>query len=185
MTASQARRASNLNPANVLTVLRIALVPPFFLILLLGEGDGWRLTALLLFVVAAFTDLADGRIARSRAEVTTFGKIVDPIADKLLTGAALVGLSLNGELTWWATVIILLREIPVTVHRLVLLRASVVVAAERLGKYKAALQMLAIFVYLLPVRLDPLNGILMAAAVAATVVSGAEYLNGRRRAALG
>jgi len=185
VTAGQARRESNLNLANVLTVLRIALVPPFFLILVLSDGTALRLTALVLFVVAAFTDLADGRIARSRAEVTTFGKIVDPIADKLLTGAALVGLSLGGELTWWATWIILLREIPVTVHRLVLLRRNVVVAAERLGKYKAALQMLAIFVYLLPVRLDPLNGILMGAAVAATIVSGVEYLNGRRRAALG
>ncbi|GAA2733699.1 CDP-diacylglycerol--glycerol-3-phosphate 3-phosphatidyltransferase [Actinocorallia aurantiaca] len=185
MTASQARRVSNLNLANLLTVLRIVLVPPFFLVLVLADGTGWRITALLLFMVAAFTDLADGKVARSRAEVTTFGKIVDPIADKLLTGAALVGLSLNGELTWWATVIILLREVPVTLHRLVLLRADVVVAAEMLGKYKAALQMLAITVYLLPVRLDPLNGILMTAAVAATVVSGMEYLNARRRAALG
>ena len=184
MTASQAG-VPNLNLANVLTVLRIALVPPFFLILVLTDGTGWRLTALVLFMVAAFTDLADGKIARSRAEVTTFGKIVDPIADKLLTGAALVGLSVNGELTWWATAIILLREIPVTVHRLVLLRANVVVAAERLGKYKAALQMLAIFVYLLPVRPGPVGGILMIAAVAMTVVSGVEYLNARRRAALG
>ncbi|WP_246052526.1 CDP-diacylglycerol--glycerol-3-phosphate 3-phosphatidyltransferase [Actinocorallia herbida] len=176
---------STLNPANVLTVLRIALVPPFFAILVLTEGTAWRLTALALFVFAAFTDYADGRIARSRKEITTFGKIVDPIADKLLTGAALVGLSMNDELTWWATWIILAREVPVTVHRLFLLRDDVVVAAEKLGKYKAAIQMLAIVVYLLPVRLDPLNGILMTIAVVMTVVSGLEYLNARRRAALG
>ncbi|MDX6743435.1 CDP-diacylglycerol--glycerol-3-phosphate 3-phosphatidyltransferase [Actinocorallia sp. A-T 12471] len=185
MTPPQDRRVSALNPANVLTVLRIALVPPFFALLVLTDGTGWRLTALALFCVAAFTDYADGRIARSRKEITTFGKIVDPIADKLLTGAALVGLSINGELTWWATVIILAREIPITVHRLLLLRGDVVVAAEKLGKYKAAIQMLAIFVYLLPVRLDPLNGVLMTAAVVMTIVSGLEYLGARRRAALG
>ncbi|MCD0453597.1 CDP-diacylglycerol--glycerol-3-phosphate 3-phosphatidyltransferase [Actinocorallia sp. API 0066] len=173
------------NIANALTVLRIALVPPFFAILVLTEGTAWRLTALALFVVAAFTDYADGRIARSRKEITTFGKIVDPIADKLLTGGALVGLSLNGELTWWATAIILAREIPITLHRLVLLRRDVVVAAEKLGKYKAALQMLAIFVYLLPVDTGIVGSALMAAAVVMTVVSGLEYLGARRRAALG
>lgn len=184
MTA-EARRVSTLNIANVLTVARIALVPPFFLVLILLDGTAWRLVALGLFMIAAFTDLADGKIARSRGEVTTFGKIVDPIADKLLTGAALVGLSILGELGWWATIIIFAREVPVTVHRLILLRRKVVVPAEKLGKYKAVLQMLAITLYLVPVDLGPVPAITMWIAVAATIVSGAEYLYRRRVPALG
>src|SRR5262249_5156022 len=105
-----------LNVANALTVVRILLVPVFVWFLAAG-GTGWRLAALAVFCVASLTDLADGKLARSRGLVTDFGKIADPIADKALTGAALITLSALGELPAWVTGLILLREVGITVMR--------------------------------------------------------------------
>jgi CDP-diacylglycerol--glycerol-3-phosphate 3-phosphatidyltransferase len=165
------------NVANVLTVVRILLVPVFVACLLAG-GTAWRLTALALFCVASLTDLLDGRLARSRGLVTDFGKIADPVADKALTGAALICLSALGELPWWVTGLIMFRELGVTALRFWVIRRGVI-AASRGGKAKTLLQVIAICLYVLPGSLSPpgiVRGLVMSAAVAVTVVTGADYV---------
>ena len=109
-----------LNVANVLTVLRIVLVPVFVVLFFAaGAQDAWwRIGAFVVFAVAMFTDYVDGYLARRLGLVTDFGKIADPIADKALIAAAMISLSLVGELFWWVTVVILIREIGITVWRL-------------------------------------------------------------------
>jgi len=161
------------NVANALTVLRLALVPVFVACLLAG-GTGWRVAAFVAFGVASVTDLLDGRIARRRGLITDFGKIGGPIADKALTGAALVTLSALGELAWWVTVVILAREISVTLLRFWVIRRGVI-AASRGGKLKTLLQVLAIALYVLPGPPAVLREAVMAAAVAVTVVTGIDY----------
>ena len=135
-----------LNVANALTVLRLLLVP-VFVVLLLAGGTGWRVAALAVFLIASVTDLLDGRIARQRGLITDFGKIADPIADKALTGSALVTLSALGELAWWVTAVILARELGVTALRFWVIRHGVI-AASRGGKIKTLLQVLAIALYI-------------------------------------
>jgi CDP-diacylglycerol---glycerol-3-phosphate 3-phosphatidyltransferase len=161
------------NAANALTVLRLALVPVFIACLLAG-GPGWRVAAFATFCVASVTDLLDGRIARRRGLITDFGKIADPIADKALTGAALVTLSALGELPWWVTAVILAREISVTVLRLWVIRRGVI-AASRGGKLKTLLQVVAIALYVLQGPLPVVREVVMAAAVAVTLVTGVDY----------
>jgi CDP-diacylglycerol--glycerol-3-phosphate 3-phosphatidyltransferase len=161
------------NAANALTVLRLALVPVFVACLLAG-GTGWRVAAFAVFAVASVTDLLDGRLARSRGLITDFGKIADPIADKALTGAALVTLSALGELAWWVTVVILAREISVTLLRFWVIRRGVI-AASRGGKLKTLLQVVAIALYVLPGPPAAVREVVMAAAVAVTVVTGVDY----------
>ncbi len=172
-------RVSNLNIANQLTVLRLVLVPVFLAALLYDGGDrsGWRVTAFVVFAVASYTDWIDGQLARSRNLVTSFGKLADPIADKALTGAALIGLSLLDQLPWWVTVVVLSREVGVTALRFWVIRHGVI-PASRGGKLKTLLQGLAIGFYVLP-----LSGIaataragVMTAAVAVTVVTGVDYV---------
>jgi CDP-diacylglycerol--glycerol-3-phosphate 3-phosphatidyltransferase len=165
------------NIANVLTIVRIVLVPVFVGFLLAG-GTAWRLAALGTFCVASLTDVLDGRLARSRGLVTDFGKIADPVADKALTGAALVSLSALGELPWWVTGVIMFRELGVTGLRFWVIRRGVI-AASRGGKAKTLLQIIAICLYLLPDSLSPpplVRELFMAAAVVVTVVSGADYV---------
>jgi len=161
------------NAANALTVLRLALVPVFIACLLAG-GTGWRVAAFAVFAVASVTDLLDGRLARSRGLITDFGKIADPIADKALTGAALVTLSALGELAWWVTVVILAREISVTLLRFWVIRRGVI-AASRGGKLKTLLQVVAIALYVLPGPSAVVREVVMAATVAVTVVTGIDY----------
>jgi CDP-diacylglycerol--glycerol-3-phosphate 3-phosphatidyltransferase len=161
------------NAANALTVLRLMLVPVFVACLLAG-GTGWRVAAFVVFGVASVTDLLDGRLARSRGLITDFGKIADPIADKALTGAALVTLSALGELAWWVTVVILAREISVTLLRFWVIRRGVI-AASRGGKLKTLLQVVAIALYVLPGPPAVVREVVMAAAVAVTVVTGIDY----------
>jgi CDP-diacylglycerol--glycerol-3-phosphate 3-phosphatidyltransferase len=171
------REAGLWNVANVLTMVRIVLVPVFLAFLFTG-GTGWRLAALGTFCVASFTDLLDGRLARSRGLVTDFGKIADPVADKALTGAALIGLSALGELPWWVTGVIMFRELGVTALRFWVIRRSVI-AASRGGKLKTLLQVIAICLYVLPGALSPpgvVRELFMAAAVVATVVTGVDYV---------
>jgi CDP-diacylglycerol---glycerol-3-phosphate 3-phosphatidyltransferase len=166
------------NVANLLTMVRIVLVPVFVGCLLTG-GTGWRLAALATFCVASLTDLLDGRLARSRGLVTDFGKIADPVADKALTGAALVCLSALGELPWWVTGVIMFRELGVTALRFWVIRRGVI-AASRGGKAKTLLQVVAICLYVLPGSLSPpgiVRGIFMAAAVVVTVVTGVDYVH--------
>lgn len=167
-----------LNIANVLTVVRLALVPVFLWALLASDAPGWRWTALALFVAAAVTDRLDGFLARRLHLVTDFGKLVDPIADKALIGGALIGLSLLGSVPWWMTGVILAREIGITAARLALAR-DVVLPAGRGGKLKTLVQAVAIVAYLLPVDaawLDVTAVSLMLLAVALTVVTGLDYL---------
>jgi CDP-diacylglycerol--glycerol-3-phosphate 3-phosphatidyltransferase len=175
------------NLANALTVLRLVLVPVFVL-LLLADGTGGRIAAFVVFLVASVTDVLDGRIARRRGLITDFGKIADPIADKALTGAALVTLSAQGELAWWVTAVILARELGVTALRFWVIRHGVI-AASRGGKLKTMLQVLAIALYVLPGPPGTLRAVVMGLAVVVTVVTGADYairavrLRSRSRAA--
>jgi len=170
-------RPGLVNIANVLTVVRILLVPVFVVCLFAG-GTGWRLAALAVFVLASVTDLLDGRLARSRGLVTDFGKIADPIADKALTGAALISLSVLGELPGWVTALILIREVGVTVLRFVVIRRGVIAASQG-GKLKTLLQVAAICLYILPASLSPpawVREVVMAVAVVVTLVTGADYV---------
>jgi CDP-diacylglycerol--glycerol-3-phosphate 3-phosphatidyltransferase len=171
------RRVSNWNVANGLTALRFVLVPLFGWLLLAGDGrTGWRLAAAGAFVVAIITDRFDGELARRRGLVTDVGKIADPIADKALIGTALVALSLLGELTWWATAIVLAREALITALRFVVIR-RIVLPAGRGGKVKTALQALAITMYLMPLPAwaRPVSMSVMVVAVVVTVVTGLDY----------
>lgn len=162
------------NIANALTLIRIALVPLFVWLLFL-DGALMRLAAFAVFAVASVTDKIDGDLARARNLVTDFGKIADPIADKALTGAALISLSALGELWWWVTAVILVREIGITVMRFVVIRRGVIPASKG-GKLKTMLQVIAIGLYILPGPLDPLRWLAMGAALAVTVVTGADYV---------
>jgi CDP-diacylglycerol---glycerol-3-phosphate 3-phosphatidyltransferase len=164
---------SVLNVANGLTVLRLVLVP-VFVIFLVQPGDGWRIAAFVAFAVASLTDLLDGELARRRGLITDFGKIADPIADKALTGSALVTLSLLGEVPWWATVLILVRELAVTGLRFWVIRRGVI-AASRGGKAKTILQLVAISLYILPGPPNWLRAVAMDAAVVLTLVTGIDY----------
>jgi CDP-diacylglycerol--glycerol-3-phosphate 3-phosphatidyltransferase len=141
------------NVANALTVLRLFLVPVFLVALMHDHGDdaAWRIGAWATFAVASATDRVDGELARRRGLVTDFGKIADPIADKALTGMAFVGLSIVGDIWWWVTIAVLLREWSVTLLRLSILR-RVVVAAARSGKVKTVLQAVALTALSLPLR---------------------------------
>ena len=162
-----------LNAANALTVLRLVLVPVFVLLLLEGGTSG-RIAAFAVFLIASVTDLLDGRIARQRGLITDFGKIADPIADKALTGAALVTLSALGELAWWVTAVILARELGVTALRFWVIRRGVI-AASRGGKIKTLLQVLAIALYVLPGPPGIVRAVVMGLALVVTVVTGADY----------
>ncbi|WP_336923094.1 CDP-diacylglycerol--glycerol-3-phosphate 3-phosphatidyltransferase [Aquipuribacter sp. SD81] len=171
----------NANVPNALTLLRILLVPLFvWLLWRAGGGDGadpaGRTWAAVVFVVAAATDRLDGWLARRQGSVTTFGIVADPIADKALTGAAFVVLSALGDLPWWLTVLVLVREVAVTVLRAVVIRHTVV-PASRGGKLKTVLQTVALaaFVLPLPYPLTLLAWAVMLAAVAVTVVTGVQY----------
>jgi len=168
-----------LNAANVLTVVRMVLVPVFVVFVVAGRmtDTGWQLAAGITFVVASATDYVDGWIARTYNLVTSFGKVVDPIADKALTGTALVLLSLYDRLPWWVTVLILVREWGVTALRFWVLRHGVI-PASRGGKVKTALQILAIGWYLtpLPDGLAAVGPWLMAGALIVTVVTGLDYV---------
>jgi CDP-diacylglycerol---glycerol-3-phosphate 3-phosphatidyltransferase len=161
------------NIANMLTVGRLVLVPVFVAFLLAGS-PGWRFAAFVAFAVASATDLLDGELARRRGLITDFGKIADPIADKALTGSALVSLSFLGELPWWVTGVILFRELAVTGLRFWVIRRGVI-PASRGGKAKTLLQVVAISLYILPGPLGLTRVIVMTAAVVVTVLTGADY----------
>jgi CDP-diacylglycerol--glycerol-3-phosphate 3-phosphatidyltransferase len=180
---------SNWNLPNALTTLRIVMVPFFGWALLVDGGDSvlWRCVAWVVFVAAMITDKVDGDIARSRDLVTDFGKIADPIADKALTGMAFVGLSVIGDLWWWVTILVLVREWGITLLRLWVIRHGVM-AAGRGGKLKTVLQTVALGLFVLPIKIleddwDTAGSLLwglavlmMVAAVAVTVVTGADYV---------
>ncbi|QNN52242.1 CDP-diacylglycerol--glycerol-3-phosphate 3-phosphatidyltransferase [Nocardioides mesophilus] len=183
------KQVSNWNVPNALTTLRIVMVPFFAWALLHDNGDsvGWRLVAWFLFGAAMITDKIDGDLARKHDLVTDFGKIADPIADKALTGMAFVGLSIVGDLWWWVTIVVLVREWGITALRFWVIRYGVM-AAGRGGKLKTVLQTAALSGLLLPLLLlegawEPVGRalwwvavVVMAAAVLLTVVTGADYV---------
>lgn len=185
---------SNWNVPNVLTTLRIVLVPFFAWALLQDGGDStmWRWVAFAIFAVAMITDKVDGDLARKHDLVTDFGKIADPIADKAITGMAFIGLSIAGDVWWWVTVVVLLREWAVTLLRLSILK-HVVIAASQSGKIKTVLQAVALSGLVLPLPHGDAHGgafdawglpgeilfyvaqVFLAGAVAMTLWSGYEF----------
>ncbi|MDZ7578743.1 MAG: CDP-diacylglycerol--glycerol-3-phosphate 3-phosphatidyltransferase [Candidatus Nanopelagicales bacterium] len=171
-------RPPTVNLPNALTTLRLFLVPVFLWLLLANNGSeaGYRIAAAALFLFASVTDFVDGALARRKGLVTTFGKIADPIADKALTGAALIGLSLLGELPWWISIVILVREVGVTLLRFLVL-SDAVIPASRGGKAKTVSQMTAILLYLLPLSgwLLTVRDVVMGVAVFLTVATGLDY----------
>jgi CDP-diacylglycerol--glycerol-3-phosphate 3-phosphatidyltransferase len=173
------RVVSLYNPANLLTATRIVLVPVFlgFVVMSSMTAGGWRIAACVAFCVASATDFVDGWIARRFHWITSFGKVADPIADKALTGTALVVLSAYGRLAWWVTVVILVREWGVTALRFWVIRYGII-PASRGGKLKTALQIAAIawFLWPVPEPYDVVGRWLMGAAVVVTLVTGADYI---------
>jgi CDP-diacylglycerol--glycerol-3-phosphate 3-phosphatidyltransferase len=172
--------ASAWNIANALTVFRLVLVPVFVVALFAhgGHETGWRVLAWAIFAVASVTDRIDGDIARKRGLVTEFGKLADPIADKALIGAALIGLSVLGDLPWWITVVMLVREVGVTLLRFWVIRHGVI-PASRGGKLKTLLQAVATGLFvLLPVAswIEPIAWTFMIAAVIVALVTGVDYV---------
>lgn len=167
------------NLANGLTVFRLGLVPVFLVALFWGTGHetGWRVAAWGVFAVASITDRFDGQLARRRNMITEFGKLADPIADKALAGAALIGLSLLGDLPWWVTVVIMVREVGVTVLRFWVIRHGVI-AASRGGKVKTLLQAVAIGLFVLPEWgwLRNVAWVVMMAAIVMALATGLDYV---------
>jgi CDP-diacylglycerol--glycerol-3-phosphate 3-phosphatidyltransferase len=190
VSATQPTEPSNWNVPNALTTLRILMVPFFGFAMLVDDGQSllWRAVAWALFVAAMVTDKVDGDIARSRNLITNFGKIADPIADKALTGMAFVALSVIGELWWWVTVLVLVREWGITLLRFWVIRHGVIAASSG-GKLKTVLQTVALGFFVLPLKLlenQPWHTVglvlwwaavaLMTAAVTVTLVTGVDYV---------
>ncbi|SRR5690554_3335520 len=177
---------------NAITIVRIPLAVVFFVLLLLGGTAGsddivMRWIAGALFIVAISTDWVDGYLARKYDIVSDFGKLWDPIADKLLTGAGFIGLAILAEWPWWVVIVILLREWGITVHRFVV-ASTHIVAAAWMGKAKTVLQAVALGWWLLPLYLfvgtDVWIGagtVLMYATLALTVASGVDYVVSQMR----
>jgi len=166
-----------LNIPNILTGARLAVVPVFAWLLLTGEQTAIRQWfTLLVFLAASLTDLVDGMWARRYNLVTNFGKIADPIADKALTGTALFGLSVIGDVPWWATFVIIVREVAVTVLRFRVINRSVIPASAG-GKLKTTSQIVAISLYLAPLNgvVPKLGEVAMIVAVALTITTGMDY----------
>jgi CDP-diacylglycerol--glycerol-3-phosphate 3-phosphatidyltransferase len=175
------------NLPNALTLLRILLVPVIAVLVLVDGGQSalFRSLGFLVFAAAAITDKIDGDIARSRGLVTDFGKIADPIADKLLLGTILVIFSHLGQIPWWITVVILGRELGVTLLRFWVIRYGVIAASPG-GKLKTLLQVFALGLYVLPLELwltgtarDLAEGfalVVLVAALVVTVVTGLDYV---------
>lgn len=177
---------SRWNLPNVLTTIRVILVPLFGWMLLSHPHDvAWRYGATAVFLVAIATDFVDGRVARKYGLVTDFGKLWDPIADKAITGMAFIGLSILAELPWWVTIIILVREWGITVLRWAIKKYGVM-AANRGGKLKTAMQSVALSLYLLwlphlPTPVRWLAWFCMGIAFVLTVLTGLDYIREARK----
>lgn len=181
MSAAWTSRVPSGTP-NALTVGRILLVPVFVVLLVTGD-PGPRYAAAVLFVGLALSDCADGYLARACDLVTTFGRIMDPVADKLLVGAALVSLVAIDRMAAWLAVVVIAREVAVSALRWVASRQDVVIASSAIGKAKTGVQMLAI----VALMLTPDTGAawiapLLVSVATITVVSGLDYFVGYARA---
>ena len=199
-TTTATQKPSNWNVPNALTTLRIVLVPFFGWALLQDGGDSsaWRWIAFAIFAVAMITDKIDGDLARKHNLVTDFGKIADPIADKAITGMAFIALSIAGDIWWWVTIVVLVREWGVTLLRLSVL-SDVVMAASQSGKIKTTLQALALGLLVMPLPHGDAHGgafdglgvvgevvfylgqVALAGAVVMTLWSSYEFLRDVRR----
>ncbi|MEI8066641.1 MAG: CDP-diacylglycerol--glycerol-3-phosphate 3-phosphatidyltransferase [Actinomycetes bacterium] len=174
-TANQGKLA---NLPNFLTVLRFLALPfcAYALFKNGGEDTTWRILAWVGFFLVGLTDFFDGRLARSRQQITSFGTLLDPIADKAAIGTALVGLSMLHHLPWWVTIIIMVREIGVTVLRFAVIRDGVIPASKG-GKLKTMLQGFGVGFFILPLPhwLFIPRDLFMAAAVILTITTGFDY----------
>lgn len=174
-----------LNIANVLTVLRVLLVPVFVVVFFIADAQDpwWRVGAFVVFAVAMATDYLDGYLARKLGLVTDFGKIADPIADKAMMAAAMISLSLVGELYWWVTIVVLVREVGITLWRL--FGVDQVVAASKGGKLKTVTQTLGLGMLILPLPhwVWPIEWAVIGVALVLTVYTGIDYLVKARQAA--
>ncbi|MFT4775049.1 MAG: CDP-diacylglycerol--glycerol-3-phosphate 3-phosphatidyltransferase [Pontimonas sp.] len=176
-------QVSNGNIANIITALRILVAPVFlWMVIIDGGEDGlWRWFAALLFIAAIATDGIDGALARKRNLVTTSGILLDPIADKVLIGGALVALALVSDLPWWVVVVIMTREIGITLLRFFVL-ANRVIPASRGGKLKTIMQAITVSSWLVPTWVvlgdwvGVLNWVLMGLVIGITLVTGVDYL---------
>jgi CDP-diacylglycerol--glycerol-3-phosphate 3-phosphatidyltransferase len=170
-----------LNLPNLLTVLRILLVPVLVVALLSRGGQTSDVLAAVVFAAASVTDALDGWLARTREQITTFGKLMDPVADKLLIIAALLSLVSLGRLAAWVAMVIVAREFAVTVARISARSEGVVIAANWWGKVKTGVQVLTIFLLILLVPSPTWIDWLVYVMVAVTVISGVDYFFGMRR----
>ena len=171
----------DMNLANKLTMLRVVMIPAFLLVLFLAPEPMNRYIAVIIFIVASLTDMLDGKIARKYNLITNFGKLMDPLADKILTAAAMVCLVELGDLAAWIVVIILFREYAITGLRSVAASENIVVAANIWGKVKTVCQMIALMLLMLKPQIVALCGvnlglILMYVALLLTVYSGVDYV---------
>jgi CDP-diacylglycerol--glycerol-3-phosphate 3-phosphatidyltransferase len=187
-TREELRRAQMASVPNLLTGLRLVLVPVFLFFLFAGDGRDSvsRVVAFLVFAVAVVTDQIDGSLARKYGVVSEFGKLADPIADKMLMGAALIGLSQLGNLPWWVTIVILVREIGVTVLRFAVIRSGVI-PASRGGKLKTFVQAIAIGLFVLPLYNWPpvwhtIAWAVLWVAIVLTIATGVDYVVSALRA---
>jgi CDP-diacylglycerol--glycerol-3-phosphate 3-phosphatidyltransferase len=169
-----------LNLPNALTMLRILAVP-VVVVALLGETPNGDVIAAIVFALAALTDGLDGYFARSRGSITTFGKLMDPLADKLLIIGALVSLVSLGRLEAWVAMVIIAREVAVTILRTIAAERGLVIAASWLGKAKTVLQIAAVIALIATDPAPAWVDILVYVALAVTVISGADYFFGLRR----
>jgi CDP-diacylglycerol--glycerol-3-phosphate 3-phosphatidyltransferase len=169
-----------LNLPNILTLLRIVAVP-VIVVALLDETPNGDAFAAAVFALAAFTDGLDGYIARRQKSITTFGKLMDPLADKLLIVAALISLVSLDRVAAWVAMVIIARELAVTGLRGLAAERGVVIAASWLGKLKTALQIAAVFALIIWYPAPTWVDVLVYVAVAVTVISGVDYFFGLRK----
>ena len=162
-----------MNLANRLTILRVAMIPVFLVVLYLGF-PGSNIVAMIIFILAAITDFADGQIARRRNIVTDFGKFLDPLADKVLTFAAMLWFVEAGAMPGWVVLIIIMREFAVTALRLIAATNGTVIAAANLGKVKTVCTIVVLVAMFLPLP-NPVNIIGWIIILVTTLVSGVEY----------
>ena len=178
------RKPSELNLSNSITLIRIAALPlcAYFLFKNGGHDSTWRIVSWWLFFIVGMTDFIDGKLARSRGSVTELGKLLDPIADKALVGTAMIGLSILGDMPWWITVVILTREIGITIVRLMVISGGVI-AANRGGKIKTMMTSFGVGFYVLPLNesLFIYRDFFMYIGVVVTLATGASYLLALRK----
>jgi CDP-diacylglycerol--glycerol-3-phosphate 3-phosphatidyltransferase len=168
----------DINLPNALTIFRILALPfcAYALFKNGGDDDNWRIIAFTLFFIVGLSDILDGKIARSRNQITEFGKLLDPIADKAMLATASIGASILGMLSWWVTGIFLIREVAVTILRFAVIKKGVIPASKG-AKVKTFFQSFGVGFYILPLPsyLNLPRDIFMAVAIYLTISTGVTY----------